>query len=111
MGHATSMDSRTLESRLETVGDGLVLLLIAALAAPGGILGRVAVMTVGMLLLALNVARYARGIEVRLLSTTIGAWATIAGAGALAGLALDPLALLFLVLGLVVLGTAAVGTD
>jgi hypothetical protein len=103
-----SSASRTLEARLETIGDGFVLLLLAAISLPGGTVARLAVMLMGVLLLGLNVTRLMTGVEVRLMSTTIGAWATIAGAGALAELGLNLFALFFLLLGLGVVASAVV---
>jgi hypothetical protein len=100
-------NQRTLDDRFQTAGEGLLFLLIAALALPSGTTAYAAVAGVGALLLALNAARIAAGIRVRWFSITVGTWAVIGGLGALAGLRIDAFALFFLLLGLVALGAAA----
>lgn len=98
---------RTLDDRFQTAGEGLLFLLIAAVALPSGTTAYAAVAAVGVLLLGLNAARIAAGIRVRWFSITVGAWAVIGGVGAMAGLKIDAFALFFLLLGLVSLGSAA----
>ena len=97
----------TLEDRFENAANGLLFLLIAALALPSGIPEYAAIVVLGALMLAVNVARMKAGIRMRWFSITVGAWAVIGGVGALAGLKVDAFALFFLVLGLVALGAAA----
>lgn len=98
---------RTLEDRFSTAGEGILFLLIAALALPRGTAAYAAVAGVGALLLGLNAARIAAGVRVRWFSITVGAWAVIGGLGSMAGLRVDAFALFFLLLGLVTLGLAA----
>jgi hypothetical protein len=98
---------RTLDDRFETAAEGLLFLLIAALALPSGMTAYAAVAVVGGLLLGLNATRAATGIRVRWFSITVGAWAVIGGLGAMVGLQIDAFALFFLLLGLVTLGAAA----
>jgi hypothetical protein len=98
---------RTLDDRFQAAGEGLLFLLIAAVALPSGTSAYAAVVIVGALLLGLNAARMAAGIRVRWFSITVGAWAVIGGVGAMAGLKIDAFALFFLLLGLVSLGSAA----
>lgn len=106
MDRTMSTSQRTLDDRLETAGYGLLSLLIAALFLPSGMTEYVAVAGVGALMLGLNAVRIAAGIPVGWFSITVGAWAVIAGLGAMAGLKIDAFALFFLLLGLVTLGAA-----
>ena len=106
MERTMNATQRTLDDRFETAGEGLLFLLIAALALPSGAVAHLAIAGVGALLLGLNAARLAAGIRVRWFSITIGAWAVIGGLGAAAGLEIDAFALFFLLIGLITLGTA-----
>ena len=107
MNGTMSTRLRTLEDRFQTAAEGLLFLLIAALALPSGTARYAAVAVVGILLLGLNVARIAAGIRVPWLSVTVGTWAVVAGLGAIAGLKIDGFALFFLLLGLATIGAAA----
>ena len=98
---------RELDDRLDTAGEGLLFLLIAAVVLPGGTATYAAIAGVGVLFLGLNAARFASGIRVRWFSMTLGTWAVIGGLGALAGFKIDAFALFFLLLGVVSLGVAA----
>lgn len=111
MARAKALHS-TLEDRFQAAGEGMFLLLIGALLIPGGTVEYAAVAAVGALLLGLNAARVAAGHRPRWFSVTVGAWATIGGLGALAGLHVNGVSLFFLLLGVVVLGAAALqGAD
>jgi hypothetical protein len=106
MAHVTSSGS-TLEDRFQTAVEGALLLLLAALFLPTGTAEFAGVAAAGALLLLLNVGRLLAGIQARWFSVTVGAWAVTCGLFALGGLRLNAMAVFFLFLGIVVLGSAA----
>lgn len=99
---------RMLEDRLDTVGWGLLFLLVGALAMPTGVGEFASVAVVGALLLTLNVARVAAGVPVSWLSVILGATALAAGLGAMAGMRIDAFVLFFALLGAVTVASAVV---
>lgn len=92
----------------ESVGWGLIFLLLSTLAWPGGPIRYAGIATVGALLLALNAVIVRSGRRFDLFTTAIGATALLGGTAALGGLRLDLFAVFFGVLGAIVL-VAAVG--
>ncbi len=97
----------TLEDRFQTAVEGALLLLVAALCLPTGAGEFAAVAAAGGLLLLLNVGRLVAGVRPRWFSVTVGGWAVICGTFALAGMRLNAIAVLFLLLGVAALGSAA----
>ncbi len=91
----------TTRERLDTVGWGLVFLLVGTVALPGGPAQYAAVAGVGTLLLGLSVALARLERRLDLFSAVLGATALASGLGALAGLRIDAFALFFILLGLV----------
>jgi hypothetical protein len=91
--------SKRLEARLDTVGWGLLFLLVAALALPGGTAEYVSVAAVGGAMIVLNVARVVLGVPVRWLSVVLGASMAIAGGAALGGMKMDVFVLFFALAG------------
>lgn len=90
----------------ESIGWGLIFLLLSTLAWPGGTVQYAGIAGVGALLLALNVAILRSGRQFDLFTTVLGATALLGGAAALGGLKLDLFAVFFGVLGVVVLAVA-----
>lgn len=93
--------SSTTRERLNTVGWGLVFLLVGAMALPSGPAEYVAVAGVGALMLSLNVVLLAVGRQVDVFTAVLGATALIAGLSAMAGVKIDGFALFFILLGFV----------
>lgn len=91
--------SATLHERSDTIGWGLVFLLVGALVLPSGQLEYGLVAGVGALMLGLNAALVAGRRTFDLFTTVLGATALVAGVGALAGLKIDAFALFFILLG------------
>jgi hypothetical protein len=89
------------DDRFESIGWGLVSFLVAVLLLPGGALQYVAVAVLGALMLVLNATRLATGLKIRWFSTVLGATALITGVGALAGVAINDVALFFVLAGAV----------
>jgi hypothetical protein len=87
--------------RLNTIGWGLVFLLVGSLALPGGLVAEAAVAAVGALMLVFNVALIAGGHRLDLFTTVLGATAVLVGIGAMVGARIDAFAVFFLVLGAV----------
>lgn len=98
--HANDASSAARE-RFNTIGWGLVFLLVGALALPSGPGEYAAVAGVGALMLGLNVALIAAGRRLDWFTAVLGATALVAGLGAMAGVKIDVFALFFLLLGLV----------
>jgi hypothetical protein len=97
----------TPEDRFQTAVEGALLLLLAALFLPSGTGEFAAVAAAGALLLLLNAGRLLAGIRPHWFSVTVGAWAVACGSFALAGIVLNDIAVFFLLLGLILLGAAA----
>ena len=95
----TNEASSSTRQRLNTIGWGLVFLLIGSLALPRGQIEYAAVTTVGALMLALNAVLVAVWHKGDLFTSVLGATALIAGLGAMAGVTIDAFALFFLLLG------------
>jgi hypothetical protein len=95
---ARSRRSHALTGQIDTIGWGLVFLLVGSLALPSDA-AKPAVAVVGALLLAFNGALVVTGLKLDLFTTVLGATALIVGLGALAGARLDAFAVFFLVLG------------
>lgn len=102
-GHHKVHESReaVLDRRLEDIGWGLFFVLIGAIwflpanLVPDG----VPLMAVGLLLLALNVVRWLKGIPIHVLSTALGVLALAGGIGELLDAQLELLPLFLLVVG------------
>jgi hypothetical protein len=101
--------SKELENRLEAVGWGLILLLIAALALPNGNAEYVSVAAVGAAMLLLNMVRKARGIAVAWFSAILGTSMLAGGTAAVFGLKMDVFVVFFALAGAVVIAGAVVG--
>ena len=99
---------KRLEARLDSIGWGLLFLLVAALALPNGTAEYASVAVVGGLLIGLNLARLAYGVPIRWFSVILGASMTIAGGGALAGVRLDLFVVFFALAGIVTIATALI---
>jgi hypothetical protein len=108
MGDKTSSSSSALGDRFDSVGWGLLFLLVGALALPSGTVQFVAAIAVGSAMLALNAARAFASISVSWFSIILGAAMVLAGAGALGGLHMDVFVLFFVIAGAVTIGTALV---
>lgn len=91
--------SSTRRERLDTIGWGLVFVLVGTLALPDSDTKYALVAGVGVLMLGLNAALLAIDHRFDLVTVVLGATALIAGSGALAGLRVDAFALFFLLLG------------
>ncbi len=102
MPHTDDASSATGE-RFNTVGWGLVFLLVGTLALPSGQVEFAAVAGVGALMLGLNAALIAAGRRLDLFTSVLGATALVAGLGAMAGVKIDVFALFFLLLGLAII--------
>jgi hypothetical protein len=86
---------RRLQAKLDSIGWGLLFLLVAVLALPEGPLEYAAAAIVGGLMLALNLLRVGLGAPVRWLSVALGGSMVIAGSAALAGIEMDIFVLFF----------------
>jgi hypothetical protein len=93
------LDSPATRERLDTIGWGLVFLLVGVLALPGGTGEYAALASVGALMLVFNLVLVAGDRQVDVLTAALGGTAVVGGVGALAGLAIDGFALFFVVLG------------
>jgi hypothetical protein len=92
---------KELEKRFESVGWGLLFLLVGAVSMPNGTAEYAAVAGIGAALVLLNVARVALHMEIAWFGATLGASLLIAGVGALAGFHMDAFVLFFAIGGLV----------
>ncbi len=92
---------KRMEARLDTIGWGLLFLLVAALALPHGPLEYASACAVGAAMLALNVARVAYGVPVRWFGAVLGASMALAGGAALAGIRMDVFVVFFILAGAV----------
>jgi hypothetical protein len=102
------IEDRNRSDRYDTAGWGLLFLLLGAVFLPAGTGTYAAVTLIGLLMLALNAARLATGVAIRWFSVILGATAVLSGAGALAGVRIDALALFFAATGVALLVAAAV---
>jgi len=96
---ATSDASSSRSERLDTIGWGLVFLLVGSLALPSGLVAQAAVAGVGALMLVFNAALIAARHHLDLFTTVLGTTAVLVGIAALAGARIDAFAVFFLVLG------------
>ena len=97
-----------LESRLETVGWGLLFLLFGALAIPRGTAEFASVAAIGAAMLGLNLFRAIRHMPIAWFSAILGASIFAAGSGALAGVHMDAFVVFFVLAGAVTIGGAIV---
>jgi hypothetical protein len=96
---ASGKYKKRLEAKLDTIGWGLLFLLIAALALPSGPVEYASVAAVGAFMIILNLARVGLGVPVRWFSAVLGASTAMAGGGALVGVRMDALVLFFALAG------------
>ncbi len=99
-------EKRELEKRFESVGWGLLLLLVGAVAMPNGTAEYAAVAAIGAALVLLNVVRVALHMEIAWFGAVLGASLLIAGIGALAGFHMDAFVLFFAIGGAVTIVAA-----
>lgn len=97
-----------LDSKYDTVGWGLLFLLLGALALPNGTAEYGSVAVVGAAMLGLNGFRVVAGLPVRWVSIILGTVMLVAGTGALTGLHLDVFVLFFLLAGVVTIAGALI---
>jgi hypothetical protein len=97
---------RELESRYDTVGWGLLFLLLGVLALPSGTAEYVGAAAVGAAMLALNLIRTATAVPVSWFSIVLGAALLAAGSGATVGLHMDVFVLFFSLAGLATIAGA-----
>lgn len=90
-----------LERRLDSVGWGLLFLLVGVLALPNGTAEYAFAAGIGATMLGLNVVRVLLAVPVRWFSIILGAAFLAGGIGALAGLHMDIFVLFFVVAGAV----------
>jgi hypothetical protein len=90
-----------LEDRLDSIGWGLVFLLIGALALPNGPIEYVSAAAVGAAMLGLNIVRLIESVPVRWFTVILGSVLLVGGTGALAGVHMDVFLLFFVVAGVV----------
>ncbi len=96
----------TLEGRLESIGWGLLFLLVAAIALPDGTLQYAVVGLVGVAILGLNAYRAMARLEVSWFGVVLGGSCAVAGAAALGGLHADVFVVFFVLAALVTFASA-----
>ncbi len=98
-------EGKRLAERLDEVGWALLFLMSGAILAIPGIPNPWAAwfIGVGAVLLGLNLARYAAGLRVHVLTTGCGTIAVAAGIGAYVGIDIPILALVLILIGAVIL--------
>ena len=94
------------EARFDTIGWGLLAILVGVMAMPSGTPTYLLAAATGTAMLGLNAWRRATGVPVRWFSIALGAVILAAGLAALAGVEIDVLAAFFVTLGIVVIGGA-----
>ena len=101
--------SGTLEDRFDSIGWGLLAILVGVMALPSGTPTYVLAAVTGGAMLGINVARRLIGVPVRWFSVVLGAVVLAAGVAAMAGTKFDLFAAFFVALGLVVIAGAIIG--
>jgi hypothetical protein len=91
---------RPLAGRFDAAGWGLILILFGALALPRGVAEFTLVAGTGAAMLGLNALRVMSGVPVAWFGIILGAVALVAGVGAIVGVTVPAVALLFILLGL-----------
>ena len=107
-GEPMDIHKMELDSRYDTVGWGLLFLLLGALALPNGTAEYASVAVVGAAMLVLNGLRVVAGLPLRWFTIILGAVMLVAGTGALTGLHLDVFVLFFLLAGVVTIAGALI---
>ena len=100
MGHTMNAGARPLAGRFDAAGWGLLLVLFGALALPRGVGEFALVAGTGAAMLGLNTLRAMAGVPVAWFGIILGAVALVAGVGAIVGVTVPAVALLFILLGL-----------
>ncbi len=102
---------KAMEARFDTIGWGLLFLLVAALALPHGPAEFASACAVGIAMLALNLARIAFGVPVRWFGAVLGASMALAGGAALAGVRMDVFVVFFVLAGTVNVAAGLIRRD
>lgn len=108
MGESADPGKAELADRLDSIGWGLVFLLVGVLAIPNGTTEYACAAAVGAAMLGLNVLRLALAVPVRWFTMILGAAFLAGGAGALAGQHIDVFVLFFVAAGAVTIVGAIV---
>jgi hypothetical protein len=106
MGETMDPHRRGLEDRLDTVGWGLIFLLLGALALPNGTAEYAAAAAVGVAMLGLNALRIVLDVPVRWFGIILGTVMAVAGSCALVGVKMDVFVLFFAFAGVVTIAGA-----
>jgi|GEM_PF-1625469 hypothetical protein len=108
MGESADPHKVELEGRLDSIGWGLLFLLVGVLAIPNGTVEYACAAAVGAAMLGLNLLRVILAVPVRWFTIILGAAFLAGGSGAMAGLHMDVFVLFFVVAGVVTIVGAIV---
>ncbi len=108
MGESADPGKAELEDRLDSIGWGLLFLVVGVLAIPNGTTEYVCAAAEGAALLGLNVLRLALAVPVGWFTMILGAAFLAGGVGALTGLHMDVFVLFFVAAGAVTIVGAIV---